>query len=423
MVSAMVEGPGTFTRALGGWSIGLVLATGCYQGAGGDGDGGGDGTGTDTANNPSGQADAGETDPDPTGGQTDTGDTNGAPRRCRRPPATRGSAMCSGRTRSRILFGLPAPTGYSKLFIGDPISGGFDNNSEALKVGATLWTDYQRGAELVAELVAADPALLAKIAPQRTATANPGPRLHHQLRPPRLPASAHPRRATRHLEIFNLGVATPGELAAFPAGVRLVVQSMLQSPFFLYRVETTNTDDGTGKIAPAAHELASKLSYMLWNTMPDDEAVRRRRRRPARRRSRRRRPGHPHARRPARPRHGRLLPLPAARGRPLQRRYKDPVKFPGFDPAMNSMMAQETMMFIDEVVFKQNGDLATLLTAPYTFVNAALAPLYGVQGQFTDAFVKVDLDPSQRAGVLTQLGFLASNAGASRTTRSTAACS
>ena len=76
------------------------------------------------------------------------------------------------------------------------------------------------------------------------------------------------------------------------------------------------------------------------------------------------------------------------------------------------MMATETMMFIEEVVFKQNGDLATLLTAPYTFVNAALAPFYGVAGQFGDEFVKVDLDPSQRAGVLTQIGFLASNAGA-----------
>ena len=69
-------------------------------------------------------------------------------------------------------------------------------------------------------------------------------------------------------------------------------------------------------------------------------------------------------------------------------------------------------MFIEEVVFKQNGDLAALLTAPYTFVNAALAPLYGVEGQFDDTFVKVDLDPTQRAGVLTQIGFLASNAGA-----------
>lgn len=415
----MVEGPGTFTRAIGSWSIGLVLATGCYQGAAGDGgsDGVTDGTGTGSASNPSTPTggDAGETevtgvtDGDP----TDTGDTGGVPEAL--PQTSRYPRLSHVQWENTVqdLFGLPAPTGYSKLFIGDPISGGFDNNSEALKVGATLWTDYQRGAELVAELVAADPAVLAKIAPPIDGDSDTqalafitsfGRRAY------RRPLT--PDELTRHLEIFNLGVATPGELEAFPAGVRLVVQSMLQSPFFLYRVETTDTDDGTGKIRLSGHELASKLSYMLWNTMPDDElftaadadlladaaGVAAQATRMLE---------DPRAHDMIASFHYQLLAVDH-----YSDVYKDPVKFPGFDPAMNSAMAQETMMFIDEVIFKQNGDLATLLTAPYTFVNAALAPLYGVQGQFGDDFVKVDLDPSQRAGLLTQVGFLASNAGA-----------
>jgi hypothetical protein len=403
----MVEAPGTLTQAIAIWSTGLLLATGCYQGADADADA--DAGSTGSASNPG--TDAGESDA--TGDPTDTGDTDGVPEAL--PQTSRYPRLSHVQWENTVqdLFFLPAPTGFSKLFIGDPVSGGFDNNSEALKVGATLWTDYQRGAELVAELVTSDPALLAKVAPQIDGDSDTQARAFITAfgrRAYRRPLSAD--ELTRHLEIFNLGVATPGELDAFPAGIRLVVQSMLQSPFFLYRVEATETADDSGKIRLSAHEIASKLSYMLWNTMPDDElfaaadadtladaaGVAAQATRML---------ADPRAHDMVAAFHYQLLAVDH-----YSDIYKDPVKFPGFDPAMNAMMAQETMMFIEDVVFKQNGDLAALLTAPYTFVNAALAPLYGVEGQFDDTFVKVDLDPTQRAGVLTQIGFLASNAGA-----------
>jgi len=406
----MVERPGTFTQAIA-WSIGLVLTTGCYQGPEQDGDGGGGSTGSGSASTPGG-TEASESD-SVTGGTGDTGDTDGVAEAL--PQTSRYPRLSHVQWENTVqdLFSLPAPTGFSALFIGDPISGGFDNNSEALKVGATLWTDYQRAAEKVADLVAADPALLAKIVPEVDGDSDAkalafitafGRRAY------RRPLTAD--ELTRHLDVFHLGIATPGTLEAFPAGVRLVVQSMLQSPFFLYRVEATDTEDGSGRIRLSSHELANKLSYMLWNTMPDAalfaaadadllattagvaaQATRMLE--------------DPRAHTMVAAFHYQLLAVDH-----YSDVYKDPVKFPGFDPAMNGMMAKETMMFIEEVVFKQNGDLATLLTAPYTFVNAALAPLYGVAGQFGDEFVKVELDPTQRAGVMTQLGFLASNAGA-----------
>jgi len=417
----MVEGPGTFTRAIATWSMGLVLATGCYQGLDQDGDGGG-GTGTGSASNPSG-ADAGEagvtdgatdgaTDGVTDGDPTDPGDTDGAPAAL--PQTSRYPRLSHVQWENTVqdLFFLPAPTGLSKLFIGDPISGGFDNNSEALKIGATLWTDYQRAAETVAELVASDPQILAKIVPETDGDSDAQARAFitsFGRRVYRRPLSA--AELERHLQVFHLGVATPGQLAAFPAGVRLVVQTMLQSPFFLYRVEASETADADGRIRLSAHEVASKLSYMLWNTMPDDELF-----------------AAADADALAQPagvaaQAARMLEDPRAHAMVASFHhqllavdhysdvYKDPVKFPGFDPALNAMMATETMMFIEEVVFKQDGDLATLLTAPFTFVNAALAPLYGVEGEFGPDFVKVELDPAQRAGILTQIGFLASNAG------------
>lgn len=409
----MVEGPGTFTHAITTWSIGLVLATGCYQGADPRGDSDGASTGVDSASNPSSPsgADAGEegvTD----GDTADTGDTDGAPAAL--PQTSRYPRLSHVQWENTVqdLFFLPAPTGYSKLFIGDPISGGFDNNSEALKIGATLWTDYQRAAETVAELVASDPQILAKIVPETDGDSDAQARAFitsFGRRVYRRPLSED--ELDRHLQVFNLGVATPGQLEAFPAGVRLVVQTMLQSPFFLYRVEASETDGGDGRIRLSSHEVASKLSYMLWNTMPDDElftaadadalaqtaGV-------AAQAARMLEDPRAHAMVAAF--HHQLLAVDH-----YSDVYKDPVKFPGFDPALNAMMATETMMFIEDVVFAQNGDFSTLLTAPYTFVNAALAPLYGVQGQFGDDFVKVELDPDQRAGILTQIGFLASNAG------------
>ncbi len=399
------------------WSLGLVLASGCYQGADADGDGG-EPTATDSSNNPSG-ADVGETDDEPTGGPHDptegSADTDDPPGVDALPQTSRYPRLSHTQWENTVqdLFGLAEPTGYSNLFIGDPISGGFDNNSEALKVSATLWTDYQRGAEQVAELVAGDPELLAKVAPQQDGDSDEQARAFitsFGRRAYRRPLTAE--EIDRHVEIFNAGVATPGELAAFPAGVRLVIQSMLQSPNFLYRVEASQTDDGTGKIRLSSHEIASKLSYMRWNTMPDAllfaaadadklattagvaaEAARLLE--------------HPRAHAMVANFHHQLLHIDH-----YSDVYKDPVKFPNYDPAMNAMMATETLMFVDDVIFGQNGDLAKLLTAPYTFVNAKLAPFYGVEGEFGDEFVKVDLDPSKRAGILTQLGFLNANAGA-----------
>jgi len=68
-----------------------------------------------------------------------------------------------------------------------------------------------------------------------------------------------------------------------------------------------------------------------------------------------------------------------------------------------------------EDVYWNNGSLLTLLTAPYSFMNGALAQHYGVPGVTGTALVKVDLDPTQRSGILTLGGFLAGHAAANQT--------
>ena len=85
-------------------------------------------------------------------------------------------------------------------------------------------------------------------------------------------------------------------------------------------------------------------------------------------------------------------------------------KYPTVTPDLAPVLAQETERFIAEVTFTQGKGFPSLMTAPFTFVNTTTAPLYGVSGSFGSSLTRVDLDPTKRAGLFTQLGFLATHA-------------
>jgi hypothetical protein len=86
---------------------------------------------------------------------------------------------------------------------------------------------------------------------------------------------------------------------------------------------------------------------------------------------------------------------------------KDAQMFPAYTPALQVDIANETETFALTVTLKMNGTYTTLLTSPSTFVNARLAAIYGVPGISGDALQATALDPSQRAGLLTQPGLQA----------------
>ncbi|MCA9663304.1 MAG: DUF1592 domain-containing protein, partial [Myxococcales bacterium] len=296
-----------------------------------------------------------------------------------------------------------------------PISGGYDNNSEKLVVSGTLWADYQRAAEEIAEQVVADPAILQAILPPDEGDSTARAKAFIEsfgLRAYRRPLSAE--EVDRHLMVYEQGLSIGGGDDPFNDGIRVVLQTMLQSPFFLYRVELSDTVDGSGevpKIALGSWEIASKLSYMLWDTMPDAELFA-----AAADDSLATLAG-------VEAQATRMLADPRARQMVAAFHYqtlnvehytkinKDAGLFPEWSDGMRDMMIDETMMFVEDVIFTNGGTLTELLTEPYSFVNKSLAPLYGLDpAGFTDELVATDLDPTQRAGVLTHLGFLASNA-------------
>jgi hypothetical protein len=90
---------------------------------------------------------------------------------------------------------------------------------------------------------------------------------------------------------------------------------------------------------------------------------------------------------------------------------KDQVLFPGFDEVLRQSMRREIESFMDYVMFEQDGSLDALFTGTRAYVNAPLAKIYGVAGPSSaDEWAWVDLNPAERAGMLTRAGFLAVHA-------------
>ncbi len=314
----------------------------------------------------------------------------------------------------RDALRLTAPVGLSKTFVAEPLLSTFDNNGSVLSVSADLWHDYENAAEAVANKVARDAKLLAAIAP--TTPTDPAGKAKafvqsvgaRVLRRPLTDAEV-----TRYVGLFNQGPTLIGSADAFADGVELVLTALLQSPFFIYRTELGTAAAGA-EIRLGDYEVASKLSYALTNSMPDDALF------TAAAAKQLETPGG------VMQEATRVLTLTAAadtigdfhnqllRMRDYDAVIKDVTKFPLFSPGFAADMKQETLSFIKNVIIDQGRSYSELLTAPYSFANSRIAQLYGLSARTPsagqpDPFVRVDLNPQQRAGFLTQLGFLAAN--------------
>ena len=318
------------------------------------------------------------------------------------------------------LLYLDEPTGLSSEFRADPFVGGFafDNNALSLEVDQALWSGYQRAAFEVAQRVADDPELIAMLALGEGNDESEGEEQSEAARA-QMFVQSFGRRAYRrpltadeeqaYVELFAQGVDLYEDSAGFAAGVRLVVESMLQSPHFIYRIERSTEE--VGDVIPLdSWEVASRLSYALWNTMPDDtllaaaagdelvdvEQVRAQTQRML---------DDPRAARTLERFHHQLLRVDQ-----FSSADPSPAIYPDAPDDLGLLAVQEHDRFLEYTIFEQEGSWRDLLTSTETFVNDELAALYGVPGDFGPQFERVELDPAQRRGLLTQVGFLASHA-------------
>jgi len=282
------------------------------------------------------------------------------------------------------------------------------------------WSSYMSVADMIAAQVMADPALRANFI-KCTPTGDGKACLHDTVvqfgrRAFRRPLSAD------EVAGFDAIIAKGAQIT--PTGGPLEVAEALLSmflisPSFLQRSEITSTSDGAGHFTLSSHEVASRLSYLLWGSTPDDALSQA-----------------ADANQLSTPEQimtqaQRMLQLPKAHDMvsEFHRAYllmgtntrwdganRDPALFPKFSKALVPVMQQETEKFFDYIVFSQNGSFKDFLTSPIAFVNAATAPLYGLDpAKFGADLVQTTLDPAQRPGFLTRIGFLNSYSSYNRT--------
>ena len=216
----------------------------------------------------------------------------------------------------------------------------------------------------------------------------------------------------RLLKFVQIGIDEGGKYA-FEKGIKLACQAVLTSPFFLFRGEIQpepDNPDATYRIDE--HSLASRLSYFIWSTMPDDELFK-------------------HAtestlRKNLRSQVLRMLKDPKAKaltenfaGQWLQLRDvptldPDPKTYGKLDSHLKSSMQRETQMLFEHVL-KEDLPITELISAEYSFLNKKLANHYGIKGVEGNEFQKISLKGTRRRGMLTHASVLTVTSNPTRT--------
>ncbi len=226
------------------------------------------------------------------------------------------------------------------------------------------------------------------------------------------------RRPATHDELTRLlGIVLSAEKdgESEESGIRLALQAVLTSPHFLFRIELDQSPDSS--IAPLPDndfDLAARLSYFLWSSMPDEELSQLAARGALRHRE------------TLGAQAGRMLRDPRARAllenfasqwlqtRKLKEFAPDPALFPEFDESLRSAMLEETRLLC-ATIQEEDRSVLDFLDADFTFVNERLARHYGMPDVRGEGFRRVSLAGTPRGGVLTHASILAATSNPTRT--------
>ena len=213
------------------------------------------------------------------------------------------------------------------------------------------------------------------------------------------------------LALFREGRARGG----FEAGVELALRKVLASPEFIFRLEHDPVDAEPGSPYRLSDlELASRLSFFLWSSIPDEELLE------LAEQGRLTDPGvleRQVVRMLADPRAAALVHNFAGQWlylRNMQLVMPDPETFPEFDDNLREAFARETELFLISQL-REDRSVLDLLEADYTFLNERLARHYGIPGVYGSHFRRVELPEAGRRGLLGQASVLTVTSYATRT--------
>jgi Protein of unknown function (DUF1592)/Protein of unknown function (DUF1588)/Protein of unknown function (DUF1587)/Protein of unknown function (DUF1585)/Protein of unknown function (DUF1595)/Ca-dependent carbohydrate-binding module xylan-binding len=223
--------------------------------------------------------------------------------------------------------------------------------------------------------------------------------------------AALPAEVDRLLTIYKMA---RGRGEPHPGALRVAMKAIMISPYFIYRMEWQPEANNRSKVVDIDDfALATRLSYWLWSSTPDDELLSlsfRKQLRPNLNAQVLRMLQDPKARALAENFGGQWLEL-----RTLNVAAPDKDRFPDYTPELAKAMRQETEEFFHNIV-RENRSVLEFLSGGYTFLNERLAKYYGITGISGDQFRKVDLDPKyQRSGVLTHASVLTVTSDPTRT--------
>jgi hypothetical protein len=278
----------------------------------------------------------------------------------------------------------------------------FDNVSSGLGVSLAFAEQLQKFAEdAAARIEVRLPQLVACSAAPADETACVTEFIdRYATRVYRRPVQAHERGSL--LQVFIEARTS----SSFAGAVGAIAEAMLQSPLFLFRTEYATGASKAAMVPLGSHEIAAAMSYFLWRSTPPEWLE-------------------------AQARDGALSTtagIEAAASKLLEdprahfavadffaqflevRRAPGIAKdHPGFTPTLAASSLLEVERFVDFGVWQENATFAQLLAKPVSFVNAELAAVYGLLGSAAPTsteLVPTALDPTRRAGLLTQPAFL-----------------
>jgi hypothetical protein len=286
----------------------------------------------------------------------------------------------------------------------DEVTNGFDNNAAVLTVSALHAEKYVLVSEALAKLAVQD-------LPRLTGcdAAALGEEACAHAFATRLGRRAFRRPTTAADEQGLMTAYEAGRNGgSYAEGIEVMVRAALQSPDFLYRLETTSpANPKLTQIPLSPYELATRLSFLIWSSGPDDALLDAAGR------------GELASKAQVAARAREMLKQPRARAaianffeqwtgaRRLEVTTKSTDLFPEFTTEVRGAMAAELPAFVEHVLWSGDRSLKALLTESVAFVNAPLAAVYGVAAPATSGLQAVSLPAAQgRAGILTQAGFL-----------------
>lgn len=299
----------------------------------------------------------------------------------------------------RDLFGVTSQPAASFPADGGG-GGGFDNNADTLYIPPILMERYLDAADKI----------LSEAKPARLFFVLPGPSISRREAARKIlayfayHAFRRPVETAELARLMRLYDTASRQGVSFQNAVKLGLKAVLISPYFLFRYEADRP--GAQPYPIGEYELASRLSYFLWSSMPDDTLLQ------LAAQKRLRAPGvlEQQVRRMlASPKSAALADSFAGQWLRVRDLYTtaqpDPQKFPGYTPALRDAMYQEPIDFFASLL-RDNASLLRLLDCDYTYLNADLAKLYGIKYITGPQMRRVYLLDRRRGGVLTMAGVL-----------------